>query len=176
MALGYELRTRGVTAVAVTPGFLRSEAMLEKFGVTEANWRDHIARDPHWAESETPLFVGRGIAALAADPEHWRMNGDALASWDLGERYGIDDADGRRPHWGRYIAPQVDRHWDELVDRTRSVFASRAGGVDVAADRERLTLRAGDAVRMVLEPELFFTSPDAIANELHARYERATAR
>jgi NAD(P)-dependent dehydrogenase (short-subunit alcohol dehydrogenase family) len=175
VALGYELRNRGVTAVAVSPGFLRSERMLELFGVTEANWRDHIARDPHWSESETPLFVGRCIAALAADPQRWRANGNALASWDLAEQYGIDDADGRRPHWGRYIAAQTDSKWDDLVAVARDEFERRAPGMDVAAERATLTLSAGGATRSVLEPELFFSSASSIASELYARYER-TAR
>jgi NAD(P)-dependent dehydrogenase (short-subunit alcohol dehydrogenase family) len=171
-ALGYELRNRGVTAVAVSPGFLRSERMLELFGVTEANWRDHIARDPNWSESETPLFVGRCIAALAADPLHWRVSGSALASWNLAEQYGIDDADGRRPHWGRYIAAQTDDKWKTLVAQTRDEFAKRAPGVEIMADRKGLTLRAGDATRAVLEPELFFSDASSIVGELYDRYQR----
>jgi NAD(P)-dependent dehydrogenase (short-subunit alcohol dehydrogenase family) len=172
VAMAYELRNRGVTAVAVTPGFLRSEAMLERFGVTEANWRDHIVVDPHWSESETPMFVGRCIAALAADPQHWRVSGSALTSWDLAEQYGVDDVDGRRPHWGRYIAAQVDRRWEELVANTQSEFARRAADIPIASDRATLTLRAGDAARSVLEPELFFPNVTAIPGELYARYER----
>jgi NAD(P)-dependent dehydrogenase (short-subunit alcohol dehydrogenase family) len=174
VAMAYELRNRGVTAVAVTPGFLRSEAMLERFGVTEANWRDHIAVDPHWSESETPLFVGRCIAALAADPRHRRMSGTALTSWDLAERYAIDDADGRRPHWGRHIATATDVEWEKLAARVSEEFARRNPAVNVAADRGTLTLRAGDATRTVLEPELFFSS-ESIASELLQRYERTIA-
>jgi NAD(P)-dependent dehydrogenase (short-subunit alcohol dehydrogenase family) len=173
VALGYELRNRGVTAVAVTPGFLRSERMLDLFGVTEANWRDHIARDPNWSESETPLYVGRCIAALAADPQHWRVNGSALTSWDLAEQYGIEDADGRRPHWGRYIAGQSDAKWKSLVAKTRKEFATRAPGVKLIADRAAMTLRAGDATRNILEPELFFSDAKAIAGELYDRYQRS---
>ncbi len=173
MALAYELRNRNVTAVAVTPGFLRSERMLELFGVTEANWRDHIARDPHWAESETPLYVGRCIAALAADADAWRLSGRALASWDLAERYGVEDADGRRPHWGRYIARQADLQWTKLVAAADEALKSCAPGVPLESTRESLTLRAGDVARDVLEPELFFTSPSSIAEELCQRYRRA---
>jgi len=173
--LSYELRKHGVIAVAISPGFLRSEAMLERFGVSEANWRDHIAKDPHWSESETPLYVGRCVAALAADPENWRVSGEALALWDLAERYGIEDADGRRPHWGRYIAAQTDAQWNTLVERVRTAFARKAPSVAVADDRSALTLRAGDAARQVLEPELYFASHDAIANELLERYEQASA-
>ena len=168
VALAYELRKRGVTAVAVSPGFLRSERMLALFGVTEANWRDQVKRDPYFAESETPLYVGRGIAALAADPTHWRDNGRVLASWDLADRYDIEDADGRRPHWGRYLAGQTDALWSKLVDATRAHFAKHAPGVEILADRASLTLRAGDATRAVLEPELFMVEHAQIVAELQS--------
>ncbi len=101
--MAYELRRRNVTAVAVTPGFLRSEAMLEHFGVTEANWEDGAKNDPNFSASESPLFVGRAIAALAADPDVAKKSGRVLASWDLAEEYGFTDADGRRPHWGKHF-------------------------------------------------------------------------
>ena len=174
MAMGYELRNRGVTAVAITPGFLRSERMLDLFGVTEATWREHIARDPHWSESETPLYVGRCVAALAADPERWRENGTTLTSWNLAERYGIEDVDGRRPHWGRYIAEQADRQWAALVEHARGRFAREAPGVELHADRATLTLRAGEAQRLVLLPELFWSKPEAIVSELLNQVGRAT--
>jgi len=83
--MAYELRRRNVTAVAITPGFLRSEAMLEHFGVTEANWEEAAKKDPNFAASESPLFVGRAIAALAADSEMFKKSGRVLASWDLAE-------------------------------------------------------------------------------------------
>ena len=102
-----DLSEHGVLAVAVTPGFLRSEAMLEHFGVTEANWRDGAAKDPHFISSETPLYVGRAVAHLAADPERARFNGQALSSWGLSDVYGFADADGARPHWGRYYRDVV---------------------------------------------------------------------
>ena len=104
LAMSEELRPHGVTALAVTPGFLRSEAMLELFGVTEQNWRDGAQRDPHFIASETPHFVGRAVAALAADPDVATKAGLVHTSWDLGEEYGLTDVDGRRPHWGRHIA------------------------------------------------------------------------
>lgn len=97
-----ELEPHGATSVAVTPGFLRSEQMLEHFGVTEENWRDAIAEDPHYAMSETPHYVGRGIVALAADPDRHRFTGKALASWTLMREYGFTDLDGSRPDWGRW--------------------------------------------------------------------------
>ena len=118
-ALSQELRGRHVTAVAVTPGFLRSEWMLDHFGVTEANWRDAATRIPSFAASETPLFVGRGIAALAADPGAARLDGRVVASWDLGEAYGVTDADGTRPHFIRWLQenePAVAAAWKKLDD------------------------------------------------------------
>ena len=109
LAQAEELRSYGITAIAVTPGFLRSEAMLDGFGVTEVNWRDGGAKDPHFLASETPRFVGRAIAALAADPRVAERSGQVLASWDLAEEYGVDDVDGRRPHWGRHFAATIGK-------------------------------------------------------------------
>jgi len=102
LALGMatELRPHGVAAIAVTPGFLRSEAMLEHFGVTEANWRDGGKKDKNFLESESPLFVGRAVAALAADPKVLARTGQLYGSWELGRAYRFTDADGRRPDWG----------------------------------------------------------------------------
>lgn len=100
--MAWELRRKGVTALAVTPGFLRSEEMLERFGVTEATWRDGAKVQPHFIASETPLFVGRAVAALAADPQVGRKAGRVFASWTLSDEYGFADEDGARPHWGRY--------------------------------------------------------------------------
>jgi NAD(P)-dependent dehydrogenase (short-subunit alcohol dehydrogenase family) len=99
-----ELRSHGVTALAVTPGFLRSEAMLDYFGVTEANWRDGAAKEPHFIASETPSYVGRAVAALAADPRVADKSGRVLSSWDLQREYGFVDADGRTPNWGEHFA------------------------------------------------------------------------
>ncbi len=111
-AQAQELRSHGVTALAVTPGFLRSEAMLDHFGVTEETWRDGVATDPHFALSETPAYVGRAVAALAADPDHARFAGRVLSSWGLAREYGLTDADGSRPDWGRWfdevVAPGRD--------------------------------------------------------------------
>jgi NAD(P)-dependent dehydrogenase (short-subunit alcohol dehydrogenase family) len=98
-----ELRKKNIAAVALTPGFLRSEVMLEKFGVTEANWRDAVKKVPDYAESETPLYAGRAIACLAADPHVMRKSGRVFSSWGLSEEYPFCDADGRRPHFGRHF-------------------------------------------------------------------------
>jgi NAD(P)-dependent dehydrogenase (short-subunit alcohol dehydrogenase family) len=112
-AMGEELASSGITAVAVTPGFLRSEAMLERFGVTEANWRDAAETVMGFEESETPCFVGRAVAALAADPGVHAKNGGVYASWTLSDEYGFSDIDGRRPHWERFML----RKTNEILDR-----------------------------------------------------------
>lgn len=97
-----ELAPHGIAAVAVTPGFLRSESMLQHFGVTEDNWRDGGKKDSNFLQSESPLFVGRAIAALAADPKVHVRTGMLFGSWELGRDYGLRDYDGRRPDWGRH--------------------------------------------------------------------------
>ncbi len=117
--LSQELSDRGVTALAVTPGFLRSEWMLDHFGVTEANWREAAKKVPEFISSETPLFVGRCVAALAADPKVNARNGRVYASWDLAEDYGVQDADGTRPHFHRWLLehmPKVAAGWKKLDD------------------------------------------------------------
>jgi NAD(P)-dependent dehydrogenase (short-subunit alcohol dehydrogenase family) len=103
-AMARELRKKNVAAVALTPGFLRSEAMLEHFGVTEANWRDAAQKDPNYLASETPLFAGRAVAALASDPDLFKKSGRVFSSWRLSDEYFFPDADGARPHWGRHFA------------------------------------------------------------------------
>jgi NAD(P)-dependent dehydrogenase (short-subunit alcohol dehydrogenase family) len=104
LALAHELRDRPVTALGVTPGWLRSEAMLDGFGVTEETWRDALARIPGFAISESPAYVARGVAALAQDPEVARFAGQVLTARQLADRYGVTDTDGSRPDaWG-YIA------------------------------------------------------------------------
>ena len=96
-----ELRSHGVAAVAITPGFLRSESMLEGLGVTEGNWRDAGKKDKNFLESESPLFLGRAVAALAQDPNVLNRSGQLLSSWELSRKYKFTDYDGRRPDWGR---------------------------------------------------------------------------
>jgi len=103
-----ELAPHGATAVALTPGWLRSEMMLEAFGVTEANWRDATERIPHFAISESPRFVGRAVAALAADPDRARHNGASLSSGELAQEYGFTDHDGSRPDCWRYMVEVQD--------------------------------------------------------------------
>ncbi|HMA47608.1 MAG TPA: SDR family oxidoreductase [Frankiaceae bacterium] len=105
-ALGHELRPYGATAVSLTPGWLRSEAMLDAFGVTEATWRDATERIPHFAISESPAYVGRAVAALAADPDVSRWNRQSLSSGQLAKVYGFTDLDGSQPDAWRYL-PEV---------------------------------------------------------------------
>ncbi len=101
--LGQELGPRGATAVALTPGWMRSEAMLEHHRVGEDDWRDAVAGSPHFCISESPLYVGRAVAALAADPEVARWNGQSLSSGGLAQVYGFTDRDGTRPDCWRYL-------------------------------------------------------------------------
>ncbi|GAA4050949.1 SDR family oxidoreductase [Nonomuraea soli] len=103
-----DLEKYGATAVSLTPGWMRSENMLDHFGVTEPTWRDAIAREPHFAISETPRYVGRAVAALAADPERARWNGRSLSSGGLAKEYGFTDLDGSRPDAWRYIVEVQD--------------------------------------------------------------------
>jgi NAD(P)-dependent dehydrogenase (short-subunit alcohol dehydrogenase family) len=100
LGMAAELKEHGVAAIAITPGFLRSESMLERFGVTEDTWRDGGKTDSNFLESESPLFVGRAVAALAADPNVLARTGELVSSWQCGREYGITDYDGRRPDWG----------------------------------------------------------------------------
>ncbi|TJZ97888.1 SDR family oxidoreductase [Actinacidiphila oryziradicis] len=116
VAQAAELEQHGVAAVAITPGFLRSEAMLEGFGVTEANWRDGAAKDPNFAHSETPTYLGRAVAALAADPGVMAKTGRALATWGLYKEYGFTDADGRQPDWPAHWASALEEEHGPLGD------------------------------------------------------------
>jgi NAD(P)-dependent dehydrogenase (short-subunit alcohol dehydrogenase family) len=108
-AQGEELAPHGCSAVALTPGWLRSEMMLENYGVTEANWRDGAATNAHFAAiSESPRFVGRAVAALAADPDVQRRNGGSFSSGELAREYGFTDLDGSRPDCWRYLVEVQD--------------------------------------------------------------------
>ncbi|MEU9852846.1 SDR family oxidoreductase [Streptomyces sp. NPDC047974] len=108
--LAKELEEFGGTAVAVTPGWLRSEQMLAGFGVTEENWRDATAKVPDFAVSESPVYVGRAVAALAADPDRHRWTGRSLSSGELAKEYDFTDADGSRPDaWGFIVAGETGK-------------------------------------------------------------------
>jgi len=107
--LSQELGPRGATAVALTPGWMRSEQMLENHGVTEDNWREATERSPHFCISESPRYVGRAVAALAADPDVARWNGQSLSSGRLAQVYGFTDLDGTRPDCWRYMVEVRER-------------------------------------------------------------------
>jgi NAD(P)-dependent dehydrogenase (short-subunit alcohol dehydrogenase family) len=120
LALAHELRGRPVTALGVTPGWLRSEAMLEGFGVTEASWRDALAKVPGFAISESPTYVARGVAGLARDPEVARFAGRVLTARQLADRYGVTDTDGSRPDaWGYIAAYGMEEQSGRDVERFR---------------------------------------------------------
>ncbi|MCA1651055.1 MAG: SDR family oxidoreductase [Acidobacteria bacterium] len=131
-----ELKAHSVAAVAITPGFLRSESMLQHFGVTEANWRNAGKKDSNFLESESPLYVGRAVAALASDPEFLDQTGQLLSSWEVARRYGFTDYDGRRPDWGRHV---ID--WSvlppPLVELMRTGTAMQLAWLSTLADRTR---------------------------------------
>jgi NAD(P)-dependent dehydrogenase (short-subunit alcohol dehydrogenase family) len=114
---GHELEAHGGTAVAITPGWLRSEMMLEAFGVSEENWRDAPA-PPGFAVSESPRYVGRAVAALAADPDRARWNQQSVNSGQLALEYGFTDIDGSRPDSWRYI-DDTERNLDANPDDYR---------------------------------------------------------
>jgi NAD(P)-dependent dehydrogenase (short-subunit alcohol dehydrogenase family) len=120
LALAHELRGRPVTALGVTPGWLRSEAMLDNFGVTEETWRDALAKSPGFAISESPTFVARGVAGLAQDPQVAQLAGQVLSARQLADRYGVTDADGSRPDaWGYIAAYGMDEQTGRDVERFR---------------------------------------------------------
>jgi NAD(P)-dependent dehydrogenase (short-subunit alcohol dehydrogenase family) len=108
-AQAQELGPRDATAVALTPGWLRSEMMLDAFKVTEANWRDATKLSPHFCISESPRYVGRAVASLAADPAVNRFNGQSLSSGELARIYGFTDTDGTRPDAWRFIVEHRDK-------------------------------------------------------------------
>lgn len=107
-AQAQELRSHQCTAVALTPGWLRSEMMLDAYGVSEANWRDAITKQPHFVITETPRYVGRAVAHLAGDPEVERWSGQSLSSGQLAKVYGFTDLDGSQPDAWRYVVEVQD--------------------------------------------------------------------
>ena len=107
-ALAHELKPHGATAVSLTPGWLRSEAMLDAYRVSEANWHEATKVQPHFAISESPAFVGRAVAALAQDPDVSRWNGKSLSSGQLAKVYGFTDLDGSQPDAWRYVVEVQD--------------------------------------------------------------------
>ena len=146
-AMAADLHAHCVTALAITPGFLRSEAVLATLGVTEANWREAIEKDAYFAESETPCLVGRAIAALAADPNVAAKSGGLFSSWALAKEYGFTDLDGRQPDWSSFLWRKVQEilergtppdEMDRFVVRSRLYQAE----LDPSAAEEAERLRA----------------------------------
>ena len=120
-AMARELRKRDVTSVALTPGFLRSERVLEHFGVTETNWKDVGKRQSpnspdqndssaDFMVSESPRYIGRAVVALARDPKVKKKSGRVFSSWALAREYGFTDIDGTRPHWGNYARKKYGKY------------------------------------------------------------------
>jgi NAD(P)-dependent dehydrogenase (short-subunit alcohol dehydrogenase family) len=178
--LAPELIPHGITAVSMTPGFLRSEAVLESYGVQESNWRDAAKKDPYFAASETPFFVGRAVAALAADRRAILKAGMLLRSGELAQEYGFTDIDGARPNLAKVWEPLLEEGWRKVAERVRSEFEKH--GVDPASvleeDRQNLTFR----VRLSTEPPVWLKEvvgppgvahgdPEQIAVAFYKRFE-----
>jgi NAD(P)-dependent dehydrogenase (short-subunit alcohol dehydrogenase family) len=180
--LAPELMPHDTTIVSMTPGFLRSEAVLEHYGVTESNWQDAVEKDPFFAASETPFLIGRAVASLAADPRALLKTGTLLKSWKLAEEYGFDDVDGRRPNLERVWAPLLDERWNKIVVAVRAEFEKH--DVDIAAvveeDKTNLGFRARlnsqDPPLWLKEvlgpPGVVFGNPKTIAKTFYERYKR----
>ncbi|HIG43164.1 MAG: SDR family oxidoreductase [bacterium] len=117
-ALASELKSKGINVLALTPGFLRSEMMLDNLGVTEATWMDAAEKAQGFCESETPCFVGRAVAVLAADPNIATKSGGVFSSWDLAKEYNFDDIDGRRPDFMGYVETSISEILDNGGPRT----------------------------------------------------------
>ena len=179
--LAPELRPHGIAAVALAPGYLRSEAVLEHLGVSAESWRDGIRVDPYFAGSETPFYVGRAVAALAADPRVLLKTGGTLTSWAVAEEYGFTDVDGAKPHWDRFLAPSLDERWAKIAGRVRAEFARNGLDPDewLEMDRAATTLSArlsadGEPLRWLRQPlsmaEVIYGSAKQIAADFHQRY------
>ena len=155
-ALAEELADKHVAALAVAPGFMRTEAVLDTFGATEATWREAAANHPQaqsfgLAGSETPQFVGRAVAALAGDPNVMRKSGGLFSSWDLSAEYGFADVDGATPHWGSYFkanfpqyfaSPKTGRKWD-IVAAEPATPAAETAEAKTAATKQAVIKSAG---------------------------------
>jgi NAD(P)-dependent dehydrogenase (short-subunit alcohol dehydrogenase family) len=147
-AMAMELARTGVTALGLSPGFLRSEAVLDHFGVSEENWRDAIAKDPYFAESETPRLVGRAAVALAADPDAGRKAGLIHFASDLAREYGFTDVDGRVPDFlGMFDATLIEiAAKPALDDHERFLAWARYCQIHQDPARRELALRLAKAL------------------------------
>jgi hypothetical protein len=137
-AMAWDLAGTGVTALAISPGFLRSEAMLERFGVAESNWRDATKTNPSFGQSETPRYVGRAIAHLAADPRVGEKSGQALFVDSLADEYGFTDVDGSSPRFWRTIETWLEGKiaaGEPLKGDARHMAAARYGHIHLTPSR-----------------------------------------
>ena len=131
-----EMRKHGVVAVAITPGFMRSERMLEYFHVTDENWRDGGKEDRNFLESESPLFVGRALVALATDPSMLERTGQLFSSWEVAREYGLTDVDGRRPDWGK-LEIDYSQVPPPMLDAIRDGVEVQAAWLELLSKRTR---------------------------------------
>jgi NAD(P)-dependent dehydrogenase (short-subunit alcohol dehydrogenase family) len=183
--LAAELIPHDITMVSLTPGFLRSEAVLERYGVTESNWRDAAKKDPFFACSETTFYVGRAVAALASDRRSILKTGSLLSSWGLAEEYGFTDIDGSQPNVERCFAPLLDERWIKVVDAVRTEFQKHDfNPADMLReDRQTMTVKArlqgnGPAqwlTELVGPGGVAHGNPQKIAAEFYKRFEKLTA-
>jgi NAD(P)-dependent dehydrogenase (short-subunit alcohol dehydrogenase family) len=174
-AMAHELRDHHITALALSPGFLRSEMMLDHFGVSEENWQDAIATDPYFAHSETPFFIGRAVVALASDPDLSEKAGKSLATWTLAKEYDFTDVDGRQPDMGKVLEASMEERWAELVNLVRDEFVALGldPDVDFAHDSSTLRLRGRMGTgrgprwhtRPLLVPEVLLHDSEKLARE-----------
>jgi NAD(P)-dependent dehydrogenase (short-subunit alcohol dehydrogenase family) len=154
-----ELRPHRVAVLAITPGFLRSESMLQHFGVTEETWREAGRKDPHFLASESPLYVGRAVAALAADPKVLARTGDVTCSWEIAREFGFTDADGSRPDWGRHAQAKVipSMKWvKEGLERYANLLERHARRVraDLGGERDTTPRRAAPQAQLSDDEQL----------------------
>lgn len=170
--MSQELRDTGITAVALSPGFLRSEYMLDHFGVTEENWQDAIKKDPYFAESETPFFIGKAVVALASDPDVKQKSGKSFATWDLAKEYEFNDVDGRRPDMGGVLTEKSKQKWDDLVREIKKSVDSINFDGPLKTDYDNLEITAvldqgsGKTFRWPVPlTDIWFKKPDTIAKE-----------
>ncbi|MCA8960305.1 MAG: SDR family oxidoreductase, partial [Planctomycetes bacterium] len=179
-AMSEELRDTGVTALALTPGFLRSEAVLEHFGVSESNWRDAIDRDPYFADSETPDYIGRAVAALAADACVKDKAGRTHSTASLAREYGFRDSDGRQPDIAAVFDRVIEERWRLILDGLVQRLHARGQDPDrvLSGDRSTLELRGalpgGRLHRWRVQVmELFTDEPGEVAARFDESYRRA---
>ena len=179
-AMAADLHTHRVTALAITPGFLRSEAALDTFGVTEANWRDAIEKDPYFAGSETPCLVGRAVAALAADPNVGAKSGGLFSTWALSKEYGLTDVDGGRPDWGTFFPRKVQEIVDEDEPTEMNLFIVRTRLYQAELDpaggrRSRAPSDLARPSRLTREPSKVAGAAEATTHDVHPVRGRAPA-